>query len=313
MSGSPCACTAGLIPDPGGYGCIIESYKIDPASLPEQLADVEPGSSSTATVRVISVQTGLPRQGATVKIHLDVDSTSGGHDHGEGGKRRNRGQISSGSCDIEPGGWNATPDSYRCTTGPDGYASFTFIAPDASGKHTITATCISGYCGGQEAGWINVKVPSLWPIPAYSQWYALQDSAGKVIGAVPGKHSDNHFLTSAAIKKLKTLANVYAQISNGFPLYLNDASLIWGGLFDIGFNWATPHAGHRRGTGLDIRAANSGPNNEGAVPTTLFDELAKGATDNKIKAKLHCTQNGVLKIGTICSGIPNNRHFHVDF
>lgn len=147
-----------------------------------------------------------------------------------------------------------------------------------------------------------------------SQFYALKDNAGNVIGAVPGRHSKNHYLTGAAIAKLKDFAKAYQEIVNpGAKLYLNDASLEWGGLFDVGGNWATPHAGHRRGVGLDIRAANSGPNNEGAVPITAFDKLAKTVAEKGAKAALHCTQNGVLRIGAPCNGIPNNRHFHVDF
>ena len=158
-----------------------------------------------------------------------------------------------------------------------------------------------------------MKVDGLLPIPG-SQFYAIEDSAGSVIGAVKGKHSDNHYLTGAAIGQLVNLAKIYTQLNPGAKLYLNDASLVWGGLFDVGNTpWKSPHAGHRLGTGLDIRAANSDANNEGAVPAKLFNKLSKKAKEKKIKAALHCMQNGILKIGVICNGIPNNRHFHVDF
>ena len=83
MSGSPCACNPGTVPNSSGEGCVVEHFTLsDPQNQPK-LPDVEPSSSRAVTARVVSVQTGLPKQGAMVRFHLDVDLTSGGHDHGE--------------------------------------------------------------------------------------------------------------------------------------------------------------------------------------------------------------------------------------
>jgi len=154
-------------------------------------------------------------------------------------------------------------------------------------------------------------VSGLIPIPVTPQLYALQNSAGTVIGAVAGKHTANHYLTSAAITKLKKLASIYITVNPGAKLYLNDASLKWGGLFDVGSTpWSSPHSTHDKGSSLDIRAANSGPNNEGAVPATDFREFIKQANGKKIKMGLHCKNSSDTNY---CLGQPNNRHFHVDF
>ena len=273
---------------------------------PSGTTNVYADTSRAVYALVTDKQTELPQIGVQVKFSVDVIAGTGGHDHHDA--LRPKGTL------LDCRDNTTEVESTVCITQLDGKATVTFKAPIVSGTHTIPAECVSPACTGPASGDINVKVDGLWPIPAYSQWYALRDSKGEVIGAFKDKHSDNHYLTGAAIVKLKTLANVYAQINNGQPLYLNDASLIWGGLFDVGnTSWKPPHAGHRRGTGLDIRAANSGPNNEGAVPATLFGRLSIKAAQKNIKAALHCTQNNVSYTGAICNGIPNNRHFHVDF
>ena len=307
MSGSPCACNAGFVLNPYGPGCVVEQFTLSDPQNQTQLLDVEPGSSRAVAARVVSVQTGLPKQGAMVKFHLDVDLTSGGHDHGETTTLRPRGTISSSNCVPEPG----APDTYDCPTGPDGYTDSTFNASKVSGTHTITATCISAHCSGSITDKINVKVDGLLPIPA-SKYYALQDLAGKVIGAIDGKHSANHYLTGTAITKLEEFAKAYQmKVNPGAKLYLNDASLVWGGLFDVGStHWTSPHITHDRGRSIDIRAENSGPNNEGAVPPDLFDKTIKAAARAHANAALHCAGSTIT---SVCSGNPEFRHFHIDF
>ena len=275
--------------------------------------EVEPlkGLSFKAVVKGMD---GL-KGGIPVTVILDVNTTSGGHEHGETNAAvRPRGGLSGATACP-----STAPPNSVCATGITsdqapyiGEAWFTFRAPDPAGTHTLSATCAG--CTNTASASVDVKVDGLVPIPD-SPFYALQDNAGNVIGAVKNKHSDNHYLTGTAIGKLKKFAQEYQETVNpGATLYLNDASLMWGGLFDVGnTNWTTPHAGHRRGVGLDIRAANSGPNNEGAVPTTAFADVSKKAAEAHAKAALHCTENGVLRIGAPCNGIPNNRHFHVDF
>lgn len=243
----------------------------------------------------------MVQQGKQVILTVDVQGGSGGHNHNE---NRSKGIFTCGSM---PTPWTCT-----LTTDYSGQASFVFVSTPVSGIHTITATC-SG-CGNTANATVNVKVPNLMPIPG-SPYYALQDTAGNVIGAVKNRHSDNHYLTAAAIKKLKDFAERYnGTVLPYAKLYLNDASLVWGGLFDVGSTpWTSPHEGHDRGMSVDIRAENSGGQYEGAVPFANFNDTTKAAADAGARAALHCTDSGVLKIGTPCYGIPYNRHFHVDF
>ena len=316
MSGSPCACNAGFVLNPYGAGCVVEQFTLSDPQNQTQLPDVEPGSSRAVAARVVSVQTGLPKQGAMVKVHLDVDLTSGGHDHGETTTLRPRGTISSSNCVPEPG----APDTYDCPTGPDGYTDSTFNAPKVSGTHTITATCISAHCSGSITDHINVKVDGLGAIPG-SQFYTFTEPDGrggiKVIGD-NGNHSGNHYLTSDAASQLWRLAATYyfkyRQDTSVPLLHLNDASLIWGGRFDKNGNWADPHAGHRKGTVIDIRA-NALPT---AIPDSLFTDFEILAAKIKTKlagrvtsaiAEVHCSRGRDPAVDN-CAG-DNNRHFHV--
>ena len=79
-------------------------------------------------------------------------------------------------------------------------ASFSFDAPEASGKHTITATC-SQCSNSPKTTEINVKVDGLETIPAEPSFYTF---VGKT-----NEHSDNHYLTPEAASVLWRMAASY--------------------------------------------------------------------------------------------------------
>ena len=300
MSGIPCACNTDFVPDPNGPGCVYQTLTltIESAYSTQGPFTTEP-ISVLALMAVVKDQFGLPKAGKQVTLTVDVQGGSGGHDHNE---NRPKGDV--GCAQLFSGCVLGATDS-------NGVAGFTFRAPAPAGEHTITATCPG--CNTANAT-VKVMVDGLQPIPG-SQYYSLQDSGGSVIGAIRGKHSDNHYLTGDAIVKLTKFAKAYQTTVNpGAKLYFNDASLVWGGLFDVGSTtWTSPHVGHNWGRSIDIRAVNSGSNNEGAVPSVYFNDALKAAADAHAKAALHCTGSSGLVIGPPCNGIPNNRHFHVDF
>ena len=298
MSGSPCACNAGFVLNPYGAGCIQEQYTI--SVLQDPNPDVEPGLSRDVVVRVISAQTNNPKSGARVSLKADVEITSGGHAHGESVAPRDKGALIGDSA-CEPTEKNCA----AATTDPNGYASFAFKAPAASGKHTVTAACISPACTNTDTGKINVKVPNLITIPATSLLYTF-------IGAVEGKHTDNHYLTGEAVDILWGMAASYhldpAFKQNGVappPLGLNDASLVWGGLFDKNANWGTPHAKHRSGVVIDVRANMA----TGAIPEASFTNFEDMAAKAGGDAQLHCSSTRDPAADN-CVG-DDNRHYHI--
>ena len=275
---APCACDAGYQFDAAGTSCVEEQYTL---TLEDKLKDVEPGKSASSYVEVVNALTNQPKAGVVVNIKVEVDASSGGHDHGESVAKRDKGTLGGNGCKA-----GASPGTIDCTTGSDGRAPFTFGAPDASGTHTFTATCASLACSGSKTAKIDVKVDGLWPIPP-SGLYALYESDGSVIGATKDRHPSNHYLTTTAANKLLVIAINYHHLYPQAPvLHVNDASLMWGGVFDINGAWQTPHSEHDRGTDIDIRA-----NAElGNVPFENFSGFDKMTTMlSKVDAQVHCT------------------------
>jgi hypothetical protein len=193
--------------------------------------------------------------------------------------------------------------------GSSGSTSITFNAREASGEHTITATCDKCSNGPQEAK-VKVMVEGLEPIPAFP-YYALEESdpdhpgQTKVVGAT-AEHSGNHYLLPAAAQVLMQIAVTYhfdpkSKVrdpqTNGMVLspllHVNDASLKWGGKFDIKGEWAGSHKEHRRGTSVDLRANGK----DGAIPPKLFEAFEKRlkkfipGSDGAEKYLLECTPN----------------------
>lgn len=291
-----CICIDPYIPDSTGTSCISEQYTL---TLTPTFATIEPGKTYSFTATVTKQDGGAPSKPVPVSVKVEVDPTSGGHGHGD--STRPKGSVS--------------PTS--------GNTSFpiTFASTDASGTHTITATC--DLCANKtETAKIDVKVDGLWPIPA-SQFYVF-------IGATDN-HSGNHYLTPEAASVLWRMAASY-QIEDKFwqlkqarkrgqytytpsMLYVNDASLIWGGRFDTKGDWATPHAMHRRGVVIDVRA-NS---NTAAIPLSSFTNFKKmAASYGGADAQVHCTSNktdGQNRQPPSCIGRDgsqdSNRHMHI--
>lgn len=239
---------------------------------------------------VVDKNTGQPPTSTViVKVSLKVDSKSGGHDHGD--HTRPRGGIADvGLC----------PSDETCKelqTDPNGQVAFNFNAPEAAGTHTITVTCDK--CSNSASKSVDVKVDGLEPMP--------QSILYTFIGQT-NQHSDNHYLKPEALNKLWRIALAYQYeqqfklhdpVTGQFtvippPLHVNDASLKWGGLFDISGKWASPHSEHRRGTVIDVRA-NALPT---AIPEGSFKKFKRLATRYGVSA--------LLEAPSI-----ENRHFHL--
>jgi hypothetical protein len=193
-------------------------------------------------------------------------------------------------------------------TDGNGEVVFNFNAPEASGTHTISATCDG--CSNTATKPVDVKVSDLWPIPG-SVYYALvEDGSSKVIGD-NGNHSGNHYLTSAASMKLWRVARDFyeyqIQKSVAIPtlLHLNDASLKWGGKFDVAGKWTGYHFKHDRGNVIDVRANTT----VGFIPEAYFTDFENMAADMGADAQLHCSATSDPSIDN-CAG-DENRHYHV--
>jgi len=271
-------------------------------------------SSATLTITVIDQST---KQGPTKPVQVKLVAhkpTDGGHDHDD--PSRPRGGLNGMEC--------TTDDPCVTLSFNGGVATQTvnFKAPIVSGKHSFSATCDK--CGNSpQTANLEVKVEGLKPIPA-STFYALTEPTGDVIGARSGWHTANHYLMPDAAAILWRIAVSY-NVEQAFKLrdpitkkllrdaqnkpvsapvlHLNDASLPWGGVYDICarptaciqgvVRWDPDHYEHRRGSVVDVRA-NSDTT---AIPVANFVKLERLAARYGARAKLESS-------GT-------NRHYHL--
>lgn len=278
----PDQCLPPNVINPSTGKCEHPTYTV---KLDRESATLEPSGTSAQNVQtsqtfIATVEDNdhNPKSGAVVTVRAEVKAKSGGHDHDD--DKRPKGYLGStqGVSLCDPA--QAQPQScIKGTTNEKGEFSFSFASPEASGTHTITATCEE--CNGGEAkANITVKIPGLVPLSASSQDYVLVGSRTT--------HSGNHYLTPAAKAVAEALAKQYHERFPNAPLlHFNDASLKDGGVLDIctgqetasgcasqsykryvpmcqlqpngvyACSWSRPHIEHRRGTVIDIRANGS--------------------------------------------------------
>lgn len=248
-------------------------------------SNVEPQNVLSGFEASVTRCNGNPAVGVSVGLSVEVVENSGFHGHHD---------ASRPTGEVQP--------SVVVTDG-SGKASFSFAAPEPAGIHLIAAQCTSLSCSTPVPLEVMVKVEGLEPIPAASSLYTLTDAGGGNIGD-NGRHDGaNHNLTPDAAGILQRVAFSYyaatfVDQSNRQPdkIHVNDASLPWGGLFDINGNWSrTPgHIEHRRGTVVDIRANSQ----LGSIPAAHFESFKRAARKTGADAGLHSP------------GKPN-QHFHV--
>jgi hypothetical protein len=175
-------------------------------------------------------------------------------------------------------------------TDEKGMISFVYIPAEVSGVDTLTAEIVGQPDVIPASADILVKVDGLIPVKGLA---SFPSSLVTFIGVTP-IHSMNWYATAATISRLQSVAMSYhdAQAGNAiltatiallkddgydFPvpsgalsgsvftlssepevLFLNDMSLPWGGLFDVGKtnlgNYAASHGGHRDGSNVDIKS-----------------------------------------------------------
>jgi hypothetical protein len=211
------------------------------------------GNSTTEVVTKVADETS-PKAGVAVQFTAEVADKSGGHDHSDASRPKGKLSLAQG------------------TTDANGEVKLTFTAPEIAGVHTIKATCAD--CTNSPASQeIQVKVPDLVNIFAFPVTTLDPKWASPGVGARTNEHTDQHYLTAAATVRLVDISRKYLKIWPTAPkLTLNDASLIWGGKYDLSLTWernTKRHAEHRVGENIDVRA-NTAP---GAVPSNIRDAV----------------------------------------
>ena len=190
-------------------------------------AQVPPGGSTAFRV------SGQP--GAQVTITLARVAGSGGHSHG-------------GAATDPAAVGQASPTSFTLPQGYPQNVRVVYRASDVCGTNVLTARFNPGNPPTIQAS-VEVLVAGLQPIPS---------SAALKLKAPLAEHPSPYWATPGFIGKLVQLANKYFQ-ERSKPITVTDASLQWGGRFDLRQNWAPPHAEHRDGNQADLRSHDMNP------------------------------------------------------
>jgi hypothetical protein len=155
----------------------------------------------------------------------------------------------------------------------------TFKAPEIAGIHIIKATCAT--CSNSlDTKEIQVRVPALLPIspnpPQNTDGtfvYALT-SVDKIHQGNGRYHHNQYYLTEQSQINLQSMIAAFAAEGWG-TVALNDASLFWGGRYDITSNWGAPHAAHRDGREIDISFTRAQNPVSVAKQSDFYDKFCK--------------------------------------
>jgi hypothetical protein len=231
-----------------------------------------------------------PKSGAVINFAVDVVQNSGGHTHHDAS--RPKGSLS----------------KLQGTTDANGEVRLVFTAPEVAGIHSVQASCTA--CSNSPARKeVQVKVPDL--VNIFTMPFRDAQWAYPSIGETQ-EHADHHYLTVAAATRMLGISQKFQKIWPNAPkLTLNDASLVWGGKFDIPGTWErnpNAHAEHRIGENIDVRA-NSAP---GAVPANLREAVFRWLRKTSRPSDMIPPDFVIDDVNPLREGIgSSNEHFHL--
>lgn len=243
---SSAICYCHMYPDVwNGTACTRDGQTI--AFLDNSNPSLQPARTSGVSERILQVrvtQGGNPIAGIAVSFSTDVIPNSGGHEHHDAARPK------------------GTLSGTQGTTDANGEVKATFRVPEIAGIHTIKANC--GTCSNSPATEeIQVKVSDLLPISpkppnnADGTFVYALTSVDETHQGSGRYHRNQYYLTQQARQNLRAMIEAFAAEGWG-TVALNDASLYWGGRYDIGSNWRAPHAGHRDGREIDVSFTRAG-------------------------------------------------------
>lgn len=210
-------------------------------------------------VTCVDESSGELKEGCSFQAHLEEGPDDGGHDRSHSG-RRPFGKIVSAS---------ATALSPIPLTG----TTVQFETPDAAGSVDYV---------------VEGKSPTGTDLKPVTVRYRVKTSGFELITASGltidvASHPNGVYGTSLMNQKLGEVVQFYvenaqaSEIDDPPGLRSEGATLPWGGLFDIGRSWHTPHCGHRDGKTLDLSmsvfAGYSEPTRQ-ALKTALSKAIA---------------------------------------
>jgi hypothetical protein len=223
---------------------------------PEAGAPLPPRAEETAVVvRVVDAK-GQPVAGERVRVRVYASPSSGGHAGDHSGDRPHGWLLEQMSPAFAPGGprIGSLEPQWLGTTDAAGEVRLRYRAPELGGVETLFAELAHR---PEIRAFIELRVGLLLvPLPPNPDYFLVGGTA-----AHPSEDGDagtSHFVAPGVVPKIAAVAAEF-RAATGYPLGVNDSSLPWGGVFDIGGGWERPHYNHRDGTDLDLGIFTYGP------------------------------------------------------
>ena len=260
-------------------------------TLPIRRKKGQNGTNQTPVTITVKNKTSQPIDGANIALTVERASTKfGGHDH----------DATTVSSSIRPLGTVSSVVSQG-----QGVYTTTYTASEFAAQDTIrakvdfqgcSANAVSSFITARLFGlsWLQISAPHV----AIGGTVAHHGPNNK---GNPSTPDNNHWVTLKTNNTMSYLMTLYS-LTYGAGLYINDASLPFGGKFDVNGNWSGSHSLHRRGIDLDIRlydTANTAAN-ETVKANFKALELQYPELEPLISYKIHSKK-------TI------NRHLHIYF
>jgi hypothetical protein len=298
---------------------------------PSILSSLEPHACNSVPVTITCKDPSGAATDCTVDLTLtsnEAPASNGGHLHATGRPLGNlllptAGPYSASSCPFtSPSGGVLATQGTGKNGDPVGTLALVYLAPETTGTVTVSAKA-SG--SGQSAR------ASTSIVMQRAQYNALSNIPGllTLAGRTPGAHVDNHFGTQALIVSLSASASAVqtwnatapprcppagaqgpCQTTIPLPLYVNDMSLVWGGILDYTQSWQPPHTSHRRGTSADIGSTGQ---QDPVVPYSPFSVNIPVYARNALK--LIFQQHGLTiasEAGCPAADAQTCNHWHVN-
>ena len=139
----------------------------------------------------------------------------------------------SGRSNTKDGAYDQTVGN----TGSDGLQfRTTYTSGEVAGEIELKLTCFhpDGVTVSSTGSlFVHVKIEGLVPLPDSYPTYVFEGNAAS------NTHQDSHYVRTETLTKVKYLADAFFA-ARGKIIRINDASLIWGGIFDDNGNWIPP-------------------------------------------------------------------------
>lgn len=241
-------------------GCAVceVSVKVSPSEVWPQ----KTGSSTTTATVIVSTTKPVPPDGCTINLKVEPVENSGGHNHNG---NRPKGTLDHDTI-IIPGSTSIVE-------------SVKYTSSEVAGEEKVIAEVNVKKVG---EAIIYVKVTDLYSMPGGNYRFTGQRTA----------HPDNHYGRYYTVVNTRLLSEKFYKWFIAM-LGINDMSLKWGGLFDIGppdgSFWSPPHSSHRKGTSVDIDRQALGSNGWVRVDRVRIERLCREYSGRLVpEATIHC-------------------------